>query len=181
MSFVIVGNPGNRRVAMFQAALAGQAARVLPWRALAEPGAPARLLGELPDDVILRIDSMGEEDFALVFCPDNALPSYRPRPKLAGAPPGTPNPLVEAPTRLKLEHLQHLALPSIGANEEWERPRSFSCRAEPKPCAIEHAGRGIVPAVILRALISEGYPNAAYHPGTGVGTQSISVSRTNLL
>lgn len=65
MTFVVVGNPENRRVAMFQAALAGQglpAARVLPWRELAEPGAPARLLGELPDDAILRIDSMGEDD-----------------------------------------------------------------------------------------------------------------------
>jgi glutathione synthase/RimK-type ligase-like ATP-grasp enzyme len=50
---------------MFQAALAAQglpAARELAWRALAEPGAPARLLGELPDDAILRIDSMGEDD-----------------------------------------------------------------------------------------------------------------------
>lgn len=65
MTFALVGNPEHRRVAMFQAALAAQglpAARVLAWRALAEPGAPARLLGELPDDTILRIDSMGEDD-----------------------------------------------------------------------------------------------------------------------
>lgn len=65
MTFAIIGNPENRRVAMFQAALAAQglpAARVLAWRALAERGAPARLLGELPDDTILRIDSMGEDD-----------------------------------------------------------------------------------------------------------------------
>jgi hypothetical protein len=65
VTFALAGNPENRRVAMFQAALAAQGlapARVLPWRALAEPGAPARLLGELPDDTILRIDSMGEDD-----------------------------------------------------------------------------------------------------------------------
>jgi glutathione synthase/RimK-type ligase-like ATP-grasp enzyme len=65
VSFALVGNPENRRVAMFQAALAAQglpAARVLPWRELVEPGASARLLGELPDEAILRIDSMGEDD-----------------------------------------------------------------------------------------------------------------------
>lgn len=64
-TFAIIGNPENRRVAVFQAALAAQglpAARVIAWRALAEPGAPARLLGELPDDAILRIDSAGEDD-----------------------------------------------------------------------------------------------------------------------
>jgi glutathione synthase/RimK-type ligase-like ATP-grasp enzyme len=63
--FVILGNPGHRRVTMFQAALAAQdlpEAIVIPWLALAEPGAPATLLGELPDEVILRIDSMGEVD-----------------------------------------------------------------------------------------------------------------------
>ena len=63
--FVLVGNPENRRVTMFQAALAAQGvppARVIAWHALVEPGAPARLLGELPDDCILRIDSMGEDD-----------------------------------------------------------------------------------------------------------------------
>jgi glutathione synthase/RimK-type ligase-like ATP-grasp enzyme len=65
VTFVVVGNPENRRVAMFQEALAAQGrplARVLPWRALAEPGAPARLFADLPDDAILRIDSMGEDD-----------------------------------------------------------------------------------------------------------------------
>jgi hypothetical protein len=63
--FAVIGNPENRRVGMFQAALAAQQlppARVVAWRELAEPGAPARLLGELPDDTILRIDSMGEDD-----------------------------------------------------------------------------------------------------------------------
>lgn len=63
--FVVIGNPENRRVAMFQAALAAQglpAARVIAWRELVEPGAPARLLGELPDDVVLRIDSTGENE-----------------------------------------------------------------------------------------------------------------------
>lgn len=65
MSFALVGNPENRRVTLFQAALAAQGlppARVLPWRELVAPGAPARLLGELPDAAILRIDSMGEDD-----------------------------------------------------------------------------------------------------------------------
>jgi glutathione synthase/RimK-type ligase-like ATP-grasp enzyme len=63
--FVIVGVPGHRRVTLFQAALAAQGlpeARVISWRDLAEPGAPARLLAELPADAILRIDSMGEDD-----------------------------------------------------------------------------------------------------------------------
>ena len=65
MTFAVIGNPENRRVAMFQAALAAQGlppARVLAWRALAERGAPARLLAALPDETILRIDSMGEDD-----------------------------------------------------------------------------------------------------------------------
>ena len=65
MTFVVVGNPENRRVTMFQAALAAQglpAARVIAWRQLVEPNAPARMLGELPDETILRIDSMGEDD-----------------------------------------------------------------------------------------------------------------------
>ncbi len=50
---------------MFQAALAGQSiapARELAWCDLAEPGAAARLMAELPVDTILRIDSMGEDD-----------------------------------------------------------------------------------------------------------------------
>jgi hypothetical protein len=65
VTFAVVGNPENRRVAMFQAALAARGlppARVIAWRALLEPGAPARLFGELPDDTILRIDSMGEDE-----------------------------------------------------------------------------------------------------------------------
>lgn len=63
--FVVVGNPQNRRVTMFQDALAAAGlapAHVIPWRDLAEPGAPARLLAGLPADAILRIDSMGEDD-----------------------------------------------------------------------------------------------------------------------
>jgi glutathione synthase/RimK-type ligase-like ATP-grasp enzyme len=63
--FAILGIPEHRRVTMFQAALAAQglpAATVIPWLALAEPGAPAALLGELPADTIVRIDSMGESD-----------------------------------------------------------------------------------------------------------------------
>jgi hypothetical protein len=64
-SYVVIGNPDNRRVTMFQAALAAQgrpAARVIAWRDLAEPGASARLLGDLRSGYILRIDSPGEDD-----------------------------------------------------------------------------------------------------------------------
>jgi hypothetical protein len=63
--FVIVGIPGHRRVTMFQAALAAQGlpeARVIAWGDLALPGAPKRLLADVPDDAIFRIDSMGEDD-----------------------------------------------------------------------------------------------------------------------
>jgi hypothetical protein len=64
--FVVIGNPTNRRVTMFQAALAAQglpAATVIAWRDLVEPGAPARVLGALPaEPAIVRIDSAGEED-----------------------------------------------------------------------------------------------------------------------
>jgi hypothetical protein len=60
---IVVGNPANRRVTMFQAALAAEGqppARVIAWRDLIEPGAPARLLGDARG--IVRIDSMGEDD-----------------------------------------------------------------------------------------------------------------------
>jgi hypothetical protein len=63
--YAILGNPDNRRVTLFQDALIAQGrapATVLPWRELAVPGAPTRLLASLPDDVILRIDSTGEDD-----------------------------------------------------------------------------------------------------------------------
>ena len=59
---IVVGNPENRRVAMFQGALLAQGhppARVVAWRDLVEPGAPARLLR---DDPMIRIDSTGEND-----------------------------------------------------------------------------------------------------------------------
>jgi glutathione synthase/RimK-type ligase-like ATP-grasp enzyme len=60
---IVVGNPANRRVAMFQAALAaeGQApAHVIAWRDLIVPGAPAHLLGDARG--LVRIDSSGEDD-----------------------------------------------------------------------------------------------------------------------
>lgn len=63
-AFVVIGHPAHRRVTMFQAALAAQglpAARVIAWAEVAEPGAPARLLGGL-GRAILRIDSAGEDD-----------------------------------------------------------------------------------------------------------------------
>lgn len=51
---------------MFQDALAAQghaSAHVVSWLDLALPGAPARLLGALPDEpLVLRIDSSGEDD-----------------------------------------------------------------------------------------------------------------------
>jgi glutathione synthase/RimK-type ligase-like ATP-grasp enzyme len=59
---IVVGNPENRRVAMFQGALAAQGlppARVVAWLDLVEPGAPARLLAGEP---LIRIDSFGEND-----------------------------------------------------------------------------------------------------------------------
>ncbi len=61
--FVVVGNPANRRVGLFQASLAAQGqppATVVPWLELIPPGAPARILGALRG--ILRIDSAGEDD-----------------------------------------------------------------------------------------------------------------------
>ncbi|MEP6861725.1 MAG: STM4014 family protein [Deltaproteobacteria bacterium] len=59
---IVVGNPENRRVAMFRAALAAQGhppARVVAWIDLVEPGAPARLLR---GEQLIRIDSTGEND-----------------------------------------------------------------------------------------------------------------------
>jgi glutathione synthase/RimK-type ligase-like ATP-grasp enzyme len=61
---LVVGNPANRRVTMFQAALAAQGhppARIVAWRDLAEPGAPARLLADVPAGELVRIDSAGED------------------------------------------------------------------------------------------------------------------------
>src|SRR5690349_21384554 len=56
--FTLVGNPANRRIQMFLAAL-GEPARVIAWRGLVEPGAPARPLG---DGIgIPRIDAAGED------------------------------------------------------------------------------------------------------------------------
>ncbi len=63
--FVVVGIPGHRRITMFQAALAQQGlppARVIAWGDLIEPGAPKRVLADVPADAIFRIDSMGEDD-----------------------------------------------------------------------------------------------------------------------
>lgn len=65
-SFVILGNPENRRVTMFQEALARQKqrpARVIPWIDLTEgPEAIERALDRLPEEPLLvRIDSFGED------------------------------------------------------------------------------------------------------------------------
>jgi|SRR5215217_441584 len=59
--FILIGNAENRRVTLFQDALARQGlppARVVPWRELVKRPA---LLAELPDtDALVRIDSAGE-------------------------------------------------------------------------------------------------------------------------
>src|SRR6187401_319275 len=62
-NFIIVGNPANRRVTMFQAALAAQgqpAPTVVAWRdVIANP----QVLADLPDKpAIVRIDSAGEDE-----------------------------------------------------------------------------------------------------------------------
>jgi glutathione synthase/RimK-type ligase-like ATP-grasp enzyme len=62
-AFTVIGNPANRRVQLFQTALAAQAlpvARVIAWRDLAPVGAAARLLAGVRG--VLRIDSLGEDD-----------------------------------------------------------------------------------------------------------------------
>ncbi|MDF2694526.1 MAG: hypothetical protein K0S65_2909 [Labilithrix sp.] len=65
--FVIIGNPENRRVGLFQDALARQrqqAARVIPWRELAaeEGAAEAVLARDLKEEpALVRIDSFGED------------------------------------------------------------------------------------------------------------------------
>ena len=58
--WVLIGNPENRRVALFQAALKERGeppAAVLPWLDLLTG---RRSIGEVPDDALLRIDSPGE-------------------------------------------------------------------------------------------------------------------------
>jgi len=64
--FVVIGNPANRRVTMFQAALAAQnlsPATVIAWHDVVAEGAPARVLGALPESpAIVRIDSAGEDE-----------------------------------------------------------------------------------------------------------------------
>ncbi|HLL22943.1 MAG TPA: STM4014 family protein [Kofleriaceae bacterium] len=66
MPIIVIGNPANRRVTMFQDALAAQgqpAAMVVAWADLIAPGAPARVLGALSAaPAIVRIDSAGEDD-----------------------------------------------------------------------------------------------------------------------
>ncbi|HEY7372964.1 MAG TPA: STM4014 family protein [Polyangia bacterium] len=61
--FVLIGNPENRRVTLFQAALARQdlpPATVVAWRALADD---PRALAALPaTPAFLRIDAAGEDD-----------------------------------------------------------------------------------------------------------------------
>ena len=59
--FLVIGNPENRRVTLFQAALAARGlppAHVVPWRALLRDPA---VLADLPDtERLVRIDSAGE-------------------------------------------------------------------------------------------------------------------------
>jgi hypothetical protein len=62
--FVIIGNPANRRVTMFQAALAAQGlppAHLIAWTDVIATG--ARVLDELANaPAIVRIDAAGEDD-----------------------------------------------------------------------------------------------------------------------
>ena len=64
--WVVVGNPGHRRVTLFEEALAkqgGRIERVIAWEAIAEtPGAAAAAIAEVPHGAIVRIDSWGEND-----------------------------------------------------------------------------------------------------------------------
>jgi hypothetical protein len=66
MRFIVIGNPANRRVTMFQAALVAQQlppAEVIAWRDVVVPGGPERMLGALsPEPAIVRIDSAGEDE-----------------------------------------------------------------------------------------------------------------------
>jgi hypothetical protein len=58
---VLLGNPGHRRVLLFQEALAAEGlppARVVPWRRVIEDPDGLRALG---DDLHLRIESFGED------------------------------------------------------------------------------------------------------------------------
>ncbi len=58
---IVIGNPANRRVTMFQEALVAQGhkpARVVAWIDLCEPGAPAEMLAGYD---LVRIDSAGED------------------------------------------------------------------------------------------------------------------------
>ncbi len=63
--FVILGNPENRRVSLFQAALDRRGlgpARVLRWLDLLEVGAVERAFAALPEEPsFVRIDSFGED------------------------------------------------------------------------------------------------------------------------
>lgn len=64
-SFVIIGNPENRRVRLFQEALLRERqprARVVRWLDLAPEGAAEKVFAGLPDEpAIVRIDSFGED------------------------------------------------------------------------------------------------------------------------
>jgi glutathione synthase/RimK-type ligase-like ATP-grasp enzyme len=65
LPFVVVGNPENRRVGLFQEALAEEGlppARVVAWRELLARGAEAAFAGAgAPGEALVRIDSFGED------------------------------------------------------------------------------------------------------------------------
>jgi hypothetical protein len=63
LPFVVVGNPENRRVALFQAALAEEGrgpAHVVSWRELLDRGGEAAFDGA-PREALMRVDSFGED------------------------------------------------------------------------------------------------------------------------
>jgi hypothetical protein len=63
--FILIGNPENRRVSLFQAALARQKvppAHVIPWIDLTTEGAAETVFRSLPEEpALVRIDSFGED------------------------------------------------------------------------------------------------------------------------
>lgn len=129
---IVVGNPANRRVTMFQDALVAQGhppARVVPWLELCEPGAPARLL---TGDALIRIDSSGEDDDverALLRRGEAAA-------RAEGVPAIAPAPLARIPRevgRILYPRQQHLGFLAVLAEIE---AATAGARVLPPPSAI---------------------------------------------
>ncbi|MGZ3418996.1 MAG: STM4014 family protein [Polyangiales bacterium] len=129
---IVVGNPANRRVTMFQAALVAQGhppARVIAWRDLAESGAPA--FAEL--DGLVRIDSAGEDDdVERAFLRLGEMAARE-----AGFDAIDAEGLAEIPRtfgRILYPRQQHLGF--LAVLEELERARKATTRMLPPPSAV---------------------------------------------